>query len=52
MKLPHLAVLAAVSIALATPVAAQDDAIGAPGPIVFEDVSFDLAWTSNPTETY
>ena len=52
MKLPRLAVLAAISAALAMPVAAQDDAIGAPGPIVFEDVRFELAWTSHPTETY
>ena len=52
MKLPCLAVLAAISIALAMPVAAQDDAIGAPGPIMFEETQFDLAWTSNPTETY
>ena len=52
MQLPRLATLAAISIALAMPVAAQDDAIGVPGPIVFEETQFDLAWTSNPTETY
>ena len=52
MQLPRLATLAAISIALAMPVAAQDDAIGAPGPIVFEETQFDLAWTSNPSETY
>ena len=38
--------------ALALPAAAQADAIGAPGPIVFEDVEFALAWTSHPSETY
>lgn len=52
MKLPRLAILAATLIALAMPAAAQDDAIGAPGPIVFEETQFDLVWTSHPTETY
>ena len=52
MKPLHLAIVAAISIALTMPVAAQDDAIGAPGPIMFEETQFDLAWTSNPTETY
>lgn len=38
--------------ATALPATAQTDAIGAPGPIVFEEVEFALAWTSNPSETY
>ena len=38
--------------AMALPASAQTDAIGAPGPIVFEDVEFALAWTSHPEETY
>ncbi len=33
-------------------VMAQEDAVGVPGPIVFEDVEFGLAWTSNPEPTY
>ena len=46
---------AAAFLLLATmvlPAQAQADAIGAPGPIVFEDVEFALAWTSHPSETY
>lgn len=31
---------------------AQEDALGIPGPIEFEGVSFDLAWTSHPTPTF
>lgn len=33
------------------PASAQDDAIGVPGPIVFEGEIFDLVWTSHPTDT-
>ena len=32
------------------PALAQDDAIGVPGPIVFEGETFDLVWTSHPTD--
>ena len=52
MSLPRLVAIAAISIALAAPVSAQEDAIGVPGPIVFEDTKFDLVWTSQPTEIY
>lgn len=31
---------------------AQEDAVGAPGPFVLEGTSFELAWTSHPTETF
>lgn len=31
---------------------AQEDAVGVPGPFVFEGESFELAWTSHPTETF
>ena len=31
---------------------AQEVAVGVPGPIVFEDETFNLAWTSHPTETF
>lgn len=34
------------------PAVAQDDAIGVPGPIVFEDETFDLVWTSHPNEAF
>ena len=50
MRLLHLA--AALSLVLATPVLAQEEAIGVPGPIVFEGTSFALAWTSHPLENY
>ncbi|WP_449395908.1 hypothetical protein [Devosia riboflavina] len=33
-------------------VVAQEDAVGAPGPFVLEGESFELAWTSHPTETF
>ena len=33
-------------------VLAQEDAVGAPGPFVLEGESFELAWTSHPTETF
>lgn len=33
-------------------VVAQEDAVGAPGPFVLEGESFELAWTSHPTDTY
>lgn len=33
-------------------VVAQEDAVGVPGPFVLEGVSFELAWTSHPTETF
>ncbi|MGV3575136.1 MAG: hypothetical protein ACO1O4_08385 [Devosia sp.] len=33
-------------------VMAQEDAVGAPGPFVLEGESFELAWTSHPTDTY
>lgn len=31
---------------------AQEDALGVPGPLVFEGVEFALAWTSHPSDTY
>lgn len=36
----------------ASAVLAQEDAVGVPGPLMFEGESFDLAWTSHPTETF
>lgn len=33
-------------------VVAQVDVVGAPGPFVLEGESFELAWTSHPTETF
>lgn len=52
MRLLQLLALATISLALAGPVLAQEEAIGVPGPIVFEGTSFDLAWTSHPMDTY
>jgi hypothetical protein len=34
------------------PALAQEDAIGVPGPIVFEGETFDLVWTSHPNEGF
>ena len=33
-------------------VVAQEDAVGAPGPFVLEGESFELVWTSHPTDTF
>ncbi|WP_332686165.1 hypothetical protein [Devosia sp.] len=52
MPLHRLLVIAIASAALLVPTVAQEDAIGAPGPIVFEQTRFELAWTSHPTPTY
>jgi hypothetical protein len=52
MLVPRLAALVVVAASLLTPVMAQDEALGIPGPIVFEDTTFDLAWTSHPSDTY
>lgn len=50
---PALAIAFAV-LATVSPSAswAQDDALGVPGPIAFEETAFSLAWTSNPSATY
>nr|WP_295889328.1 hypothetical protein [uncultured Devosia sp.] len=48
----RFAAVAIVSLALALPATAQEEALGIPGPIVFEETSFDLAWTSHPSEAY
>lgn len=53
MSLLRLATAAAiVSIALVVPAVAQEELLGIPGPIVFEETEFALAWTSHPNETY
>jgi hypothetical protein len=52
MFLSRFAAAVAVSLILALPVTAQEEALGIPGPIVFEDTSFDLVWTSHPSDTY
>ena len=46
-----IAAVAMVCISGST-VLAQEDAVGAPGPFVLEGQSFELAWTSHPTDTY
>ena len=52
MRLLQLLAFATLSLAISGPVLAQEEAIGVPGPIVFEGTSFELAWTSHPTDTY
>lgn len=50
MSWSHFAAVA--FLALATPALAQEEALGIPGPIVFEGTEFELAWTSHPDATY
>jgi len=50
--LRHLLAVAAVIGFSCAPGVAQEDAVGVPGPIVFEEETFDLVWTSHPTETF
>jgi len=38
--------------ALSGPALAQEDAVGVPGPIVYDGETFALAWTSNPMEDF
>ena len=52
MPLLRLAATVIAAAALLMPAMAQEDALGIPGPIVFEESTFELAWTSHPTETY
>jgi hypothetical protein len=52
MPLLRLAVTAIAAAALIIPALAQEDALGIPGPIVFDETTFALAWTSHPDETY
>lgn len=53
MSLPcRPAVMLAVALSLATPAAAQQDAVGIAGPITFDGTAFALAWTSHPAELY
>lgn len=52
MKLNAILAAAALAVALTMPAFAQVDALGAPGPIVFEGTTFNLVWSSNPTATY
>lgn len=49
MRLLTIAAALALTVSAAM---AQEEALGVPGPIDFEETSFDLAWTSNPTEEY
>lgn len=49
---PALAIALAVLATLSSSAWAQDDAVGVPGPIAFEETAFSLAWTSNPSATY
>ena len=52
MPLLRLAATIAAAAALLMPVMAQEEALGIPGPIVFDETTFELAWTSHPNETY
>jgi len=52
MSLLRLAATALMAATLVAPAMAQEDAVGVPGPITFEETEFALAWTSNPSEGY
>ena len=52
MPLRRLATIAFATAALLAPTMAQEEALGIPGPIVFEETAFELAWTSHPSATY
>jgi hypothetical protein len=52
MSLLRLTATVIAAAALLMPAAAQDEALGIPGPIVFEETAFELAWTSHPSDTY
>lgn len=52
MPLLRLTATVLAAAALLMPATAQEEALGIPGPIVFEETTFDLAWTSHPSETY
>lgn len=48
----RLAAIAITAALLTVSAHAQEDAVGIPGPLTFEDTTFALAWTSHPSETY
>jgi hypothetical protein len=48
----RLAAAVIASVSLVAPVAAQEELLGIPGPIVFEETAFELAWTSHPAPAY
>lgn len=52
MSITRLVAVILATAVLAQPTLAQEDAIGIPGPIGFEETDFALAWTSNPAPTY
>jgi hypothetical protein len=52
MLLRRLPALVVALAALLVPALAQEDAIGIPGPIDFEQTRFELAWTSHPNPAY
>lgn len=52
MLLPRLAAAAVITFTLAMPAMAQEELLGIPGPITFEDTDFELAWTSHPAPAY
>lgn len=52
MLLPRLVATAIAAAALLMPALAQEEALGIPGPIVFEETAFELVWTSHPSPTY
>jgi hypothetical protein len=52
MSLLRLAAAVIAAAALLTPAMAQEEALGIPGPIVFEETAFDLIWTSHPSDAY
>jgi hypothetical protein len=52
MRVTSIVFATAIALVGATPVIAQQDLLGLPGPINFQDRAFELAWSSQPSETY
>jgi len=52
MLLLRLATIAVLSLGLAAPTSAQEELLGIPGPLTFEETAFELAWSSHPTPEY
>lgn len=45
-------IVIAIGLLAATPSLAQEDLLGLPGPIIFQAQEFELAWSSQPSQTY
>ena len=47
-----MATISALVLMMAPAAAAITDFLGAPGPILFDGKSYELAWTARPSENY